>query len=86
MTVQLDWEPDGLVEKAGAAVGVDDRQVSGDLDRFKQFIENRAKETGAWRGDIPRESPRRRLCTTNTSRRVVRPRLDDSDWSSSRSR
>lgn len=55
VTVQLDWEPAGLVEKTGAVVGLDDRQVSGDLDRFKAFIEDRARETGAWRGEVPRE-------------------------------
>jgi uncharacterized membrane protein len=53
--VQLDWEPQGLVEKVGAVVGVDDRQISADVKRFKEFIENRGTETGAWRGDIPRE-------------------------------
>ena len=55
VTVQLDWEPDGIVEKAGSVVGVDDHQVSGDLDRFKEFIESRPAETGAWRGEVPRE-------------------------------
>jgi uncharacterized membrane protein len=55
VTVQLDWEPEGLAEKAGAAVGIDDKQVSGDLDRFKKFIEDRGGETGAWRGEVPRE-------------------------------
>jgi uncharacterized membrane protein len=55
VTVQLDWEPEGVVEKAGSAIGVDDHQVSGDLDRFKQFIESRSAETGAWRGEVPRE-------------------------------
>jgi uncharacterized membrane protein len=55
VTVQLDWQPEGIVEKAGAAVGVDDRRVSGDLDRFKSYIENRQQETGAWRGEVPRE-------------------------------
>ena len=55
VTVQLDWEPEGVAEKAAALVHVDDRQVSSDLDRFKGFIENRQKETGAWRGDVPRE-------------------------------
>jgi uncharacterized membrane protein len=55
VTVQLDWEPEGLTEKAGAAIGMDDRQVSSDLDRFKKFIENRNTETGAWRGEVPRE-------------------------------
>lgn len=53
VTVQLDWQPEGLVEKAGAVLGVDDRQVKGDLKRFKEFIESRGTETGAWRGDVP---------------------------------
>ncbi|MDQ6936716.1 MAG: SRPBCC family protein [Actinomycetota bacterium] len=55
VTVQLDWQPEGLVEKAGALVGVDDRQVNADLDRFKEFIEDRGSATGAWRGDVPRD-------------------------------
>jgi uncharacterized membrane protein len=55
VTVQLDWQPEGIAEKAGAIVGVDDRQIASDLDRFKKFIENRQQETGAWHGDIPRE-------------------------------
>ena len=50
--IQIDWEPEGLVEKAGAALGVDDRQVKADAKRFKEFIESRGAETGAWRGDI----------------------------------
>ena len=54
--IQIDWEPEGLVEKAGAAVGVDDRQVKADAKRFKEFIESRGTETGAWRGDVERPS------------------------------
>lgn len=50
--VQLDWEPSGLLEKAGSAINVDDRAVTGDLKRFKEFIENRGSEDGAWRGDV----------------------------------
>ncbi|MGY1843874.1 SRPBCC family protein [Modestobacter sp. SYSU DS0875] len=53
--VQLDWEPQGVVEKVGAAVGVDDRQITADVKRFKEFIESRGAETGAWRGEVPRE-------------------------------
>ena len=52
VTVQLDWEPDGVVEKVGAVIGVDDHQVKADLGRFKDFIENRSQETGAWRGEV----------------------------------
>ena len=54
VTVQLDWEPEGVVEKAGAALGVDDRQIKADTRRFKEFIEKRGAESGAWRGDVPR--------------------------------
>ena len=53
--VQIDWEPEGVVEKVGAAVGVDDRQITADVKKFKEFIESRGTETGAWRGDVPRE-------------------------------
>ena len=52
VTTQIDWEPEGFVEKVGSAVGVDDRQVKGDLERFKEYIESRGTETGAWRGDV----------------------------------
>jgi uncharacterized membrane protein len=52
VTVQLDWEPTGLLEKAGALVGVDDHAVKKDLENFKKFIESRGAETGAWRGDV----------------------------------
>jgi uncharacterized membrane protein len=50
--VQMQWEPEGMKEKAGSMVGMDDRRVKGDLERFKDMIEKRGVETGAWRGDI----------------------------------
>jgi uncharacterized membrane protein len=55
VTVQLEWQPEGIAEKAGAIAGLDDHQVASDLDRFKSFVENRNAETGAWRGEVPRE-------------------------------
>ena len=54
MTAQIDWQPEGVTEKVGAMIGVDDRQVQADLRRFKAFIEQRGTETGAWRGDVDR--------------------------------
>jgi uncharacterized membrane protein len=54
VTAQIDWQPEGFVEKAGAAIGVDDHRVKSDLKRFKKFIEQRGRETGEWRGDVPR--------------------------------
>jgi uncharacterized membrane protein len=53
--VQMDWAPEGIKEKVGAALGADDRRVQGDLERFKRFIESRGGETGAWRGEVARE-------------------------------
>lgn len=55
VTIQLDWDPQGLVEKAGAVAGVDDRRIKGDAQRFKEFIESRGAATGTWRGDVPRD-------------------------------
>lgn len=54
VTVQLDWEPKGLLESAGALVGVDDRAIKKDLANFKEFIEGRGVSTGSWRGDVER--------------------------------
>jgi carbon monoxide dehydrogenase subunit G len=54
VTVALEWEPEGLVEKAGSAVHADSHQISADLKRFKQFIEARGIETGAWRSAVDR--------------------------------
>lgn len=53
VTIQLSWEPQGLVEKAGSALGVDDHQVRADAERFKRFIEQRGIETGQYRGEHP---------------------------------
>ena len=50
--VQIDWETESLLEKAGAVVGADDHQVKADLKRFKEYIESRGVESGAWRGDV----------------------------------
>jgi len=52
VAVQLDWEPSGFVETVGAVFGIDDRSVKKDLVSFKEFIESRGSETGAWRGDV----------------------------------
>ena len=50
--LMLDYEPEGQVEKIGDALGVVHRRVQGDMQRFKEFIEARGRETGAWRGEI----------------------------------
>ncbi|MBA2251936.1 MAG: SRPBCC family protein [Nitrospirales bacterium] len=51
--LQLEYDPETVVEKVGDAVGIVSQRVEGDLQRFKEFIESRGHETGAWRGEIP---------------------------------
>jgi uncharacterized membrane protein len=55
VTVQMDFDPQGFVETAGAKLGVVDHRVKGDLKRFKEYIEGRGgNETGEWRGRVDR--------------------------------
>ena len=57
VTAQMDIDPDGFAETVADKAGVIDRKVKGDMKRFKEFIESRGLETGAWRGDIDRPTP-----------------------------
>lgn len=50
--VQMDFEPEGVVEKAGDKLGLVKGRVKGDLERFKDFIESRGAATGGWRGEV----------------------------------
>jgi uncharacterized membrane protein len=50
--LQLEYDPEGVVENVGDMIGVVTHRVQGDLQRFKEFIEARGVETGAWRGEI----------------------------------
>lgn len=54
VALQLDWEPQGVVEKVGALLQVDDIQIDRDLNRFKELMEENGFESGAWRGDVDR--------------------------------
>jgi uncharacterized membrane protein len=56
--LQMDVDPEGFLESAGDALGVLDRRVQGDLERFKEFVEERGAPTGAWRGSVEGGSPR----------------------------
>jgi ribosome-associated toxin RatA of RatAB toxin-antitoxin module len=52
VTLFLEYEPEGLVEKAGDKLGIVEKQAEGDLERFKAFIEDEGYATGAWRGRV----------------------------------
>ena len=55
VAVQIDWAPEGALEKAGDLLGFDERSVKKDLEHFKTYIEQSGSADGAWRGDVPRD-------------------------------
>jgi uncharacterized membrane protein len=50
--VVMEHENEGLTETLGSALGMDSRRVKGDLERFKDLVESRGVESGAWRGEV----------------------------------
>ena len=50
--LSMSYQAEGLRETIGSAIGLDRQRVQGDLKRFKELIERRPTESGAWRGDI----------------------------------
>jgi uncharacterized membrane protein len=50
--LQMDYETNGIVESVGDALGFMSRRVEGDLERFKELVETRGHESGAWRGQV----------------------------------
>lgn len=52
VNLHLEYEPEGFVENVGSTIGLVGHRVEGDLKRFKEFIEGRGTETGAWRGEV----------------------------------
>jgi uncharacterized membrane protein len=56
--LQLEFDPEGFVEKAGDALGVVRSRTKADLERFKDFIEERGSESGAWRGEVDQDPTR----------------------------
>jgi uncharacterized membrane protein len=54
--LQMEYDPESILEEVGDKLGFVSRRVQADLERFKDFIESRGVETGAWRGAIGRQS------------------------------
>jgi uncharacterized membrane protein len=48
----MTWEPEGLLESLGARLGADELGVRRDLENFRELVEGRGVETGAWRGEV----------------------------------
>ena len=66
--VQIDFVPEGIKEKVGSTLNAPDRQVKGDLERFKELVEAKGgPNEGGWRGEVPRETERAK-CTCRPPR------------------
>jgi uncharacterized membrane protein len=52
ISLSMSYQAEGIAEAVGSAAGLDERRVRGDLERFKELIESRGAETGAWRGEV----------------------------------
>jgi len=50
--LSMSYQAEGFIEAVGSAAGLDRRRIGGDLARFKELIEGRGNESGAWREDI----------------------------------
>jgi uncharacterized membrane protein len=69
VNVSMEYEPEDFKEAVGDKLGFVARRVEGDLKRFKEFIEERGVETGAWRGKIDQGDVSGRQTYETTDRR-----------------
>lgn len=54
VNLDMQVEPEGFIEQVGDKLGFVSRRVHGDMERFKEFIESKGRESGAWRGTVER--------------------------------
>jgi uncharacterized protein (TIGR02271 family) len=52
VSATIGYEPEGFLEKTGDALGIPSGRIEGDLERFRDYMEERGRETGGWRGEI----------------------------------
>jgi uncharacterized membrane protein len=50
--LMMEYDPQGVVENVGDALGIMSKRVENTVEDFKKFIESRGQETGAWRGEV----------------------------------
>jgi uncharacterized membrane protein len=53
LSLTLEYQPEGMVEKMGDLLHLVARQAEHDLKKFKEFIEHEGHATGAWRESVP---------------------------------
>ena len=52
VNLAMEYDPKGVVENVGDAVGLFSQRVQSTVEDFKEFIESRGAQTGAWRGEV----------------------------------
>jgi uncharacterized membrane protein len=52
VTVMIEFDPETTAEKLADLLGIVGMRTSGDLERFKAFVENRETAPNRWRGEI----------------------------------
>jgi uncharacterized membrane protein len=52
VSVDIEYQPETTMEKVGGMLGMVSSNVDEDLENFRDFLESRGHETGAWRGEI----------------------------------
>jgi len=70
VSLKLNYEPEGAMEKAGDVFGLFSQSVQKSLDRFKEFIEAHGTETGSWRGEIRGREVKTESVTEPRSKRI----------------
>ena len=58
VVLQMETDPQGFLEKVADWGGYISDRSKKDLESFKDFVENRGRSTGAWRGTVERDSMR----------------------------
>lgn len=69
----MTYTTNGATEQIGSAIGLDGRRVRGDLERFRDLIEERKSETGAWRGEIEDGNANKTNSVSGPDRRKAEP-------------
>jgi len=52
IVLRMTYQPRSVAEKVGDTLGLVQSSARSSLERFKEFVESRGTETGAWRGTI----------------------------------
>src|SRR2546423_1100865 len=59
--LSMSYQAEGTIEALGSAAGLDARRVRGDLEHFKELIQGRGTESGAWRAEVSAGTPTQEL-------------------------